>query len=137
MKGVNIATNYITLLCNNLNVAAINNNHSQHWQLLRQSEVVVTSSSVNAVYACGSQVQLLMHSFAIYFIKFYKGSNLLINQFHELLQWFENSSNEISADMLKCTNTISMNIYQFFETFMSTNNVFLQHLSLFKGKACV
>ena len=125
--------------------------------LLSGPELTLASNrenSVNAVYACGSQVpiidtQFLPHSSHYlsnevlrllgvnYEIKFID----VINQFHELLQWFDsNNENEISTDMLKCTNAIAMNIYQFLnENFMSTkkDDVFLQHLSLFKDKACV
>ena len=125
--------------------------------LLPGPELTIASnreSSVNAVYACGSQVliidtQFLPHSShhlsnevlrllgINYNIRFID----VINQFHELLQWFENSSNdEISSDLLKCTSTIAMSIYQFLnENFMSIMNdeVLFQHLSLFKDKACV
>ena len=124
-------------------------------KFLSGPELTLVSSkedSVNAVYACGSQVllldlQVLPYSLRHLSNKILKllgiGSEIkfvdVINQFHELLQWFENSSNKISTDILKCTNTIAMNIYQFLnENFMSTkNDAFLQHLSSLKDKACV
>ena len=120
--------------------------------LLSGPELTLTSSSVNAVYACGSQVPIIDTQFLPHSSHYLSNKILrllginheikfvdVINQFHELLQWFENSSNEITADMLKCTNTIAINIYQFLnENFMSSKkDVILQHLSLFKDKACV
>ena len=126
--------------------------------LLSGPELTSTrDNNVSAVYACGSQVpiidtQFLPHSFQsppmevlkLLGVKYEIKYTDVINQFNELLQWFESSSSdELSQDLLKFTNNMVMNIYQFLsESFLSATNddddtIMLQDLLLFKDKACV
>ena len=122
-------------------------------------ELTLVSSkedSVNAVYACGSQVpildlQVLPYSLRHLSNKVLKllgiGSEIniadVINHFNELLQWFKScpqAPDEISSEMLKCTNDITMSVYQYLSKKLKVNmddNILLQHLASLKDKECV
>ena len=112
--------------------------------------------SVNAVYACGSQVplldlQVLPSSLRHLSNKVLKllgiGGEIkvtdIINQFNELLRWFKKCSQDeimISSEMLQVTNKIAMNVYQYLGkklSAMKEDTNFLQQIALFSDKACV
>ena len=128
-------------------------------KFLSGPELTLVSSkddSVNAVYACGSQVPLLDLQVLPYSLRHLSNKVLkllgiggeikitdVINHFNELLQWFKNCSHDevmISSEMLEITNKISMSIYQYLSkklNSMKEDTVILQQLSLFSDKACV
>ena len=128
-------------------------------KFLSGPELTLVSSkedSVNAVYACGSQVLLLDLQVFPYSLR-HLSNNILkllgigseikvidvINHFNELLQWFENCSQNkimISSEMLQVTNKIAMSVYQYLGkklNSMKEDNNFLQQIALFSDKACV
>ena len=110
-------------------------------------------NSINAINVCGSQVAILNTKFLPYYSyaldKVWRllGINQdidvihVINQFNELLQWYETcKSDEVSAEMMHYVNDIAITVYQFLnKRFTATKNDvdLLNHLSSFKDKACV
>ena len=128
-------------------------------KFLSGPELTLVSSkddSVNAVYACGSQVPLLDLQVLPYSLRQLSNKVLkllgiggeikitdVINHFNELLQWFKNCSHDevmISSEMLEITNKISMSIYQYLSKKLNStkeDTVLLQQLTLFSDKACV
>ena len=110
--------------------------------------------SVNAIYACGSQVPLLdlhilpysLHNLSNKMLKLLGIRSEIklddvINHFNELLQWFKNCSHkDISPEMLKFTYDITMNVYQYLSKKLNStkeNNDLLQQLALFRDRECV
>ena len=111
--------------------------------------------SVNAVYACGSQVAILDTHFLssqshrllnynvqkILGIKSKIGSTDVMNHFNELLMWFQECSNdEIDEEVLKSVNTIVMSIYHYINSKLSFNlsdHELQKHLIALKGKPCI
>ena len=126
-------------------------------KFLSGSELTVVSSkedSINAVYACGSQVPLLDLQVLPYSLRHLSNKVLkllgiggeikvtdVINHFNELLQWFNNCCNDkISPEILEVTNKITMSVYQYLNkrlNSMKEDNVLLQHLAPFSDKSCV
>ena len=128
-------------------------------KFLSGPELTLVSSkedSVNAVYACGSQVLLLDLQVLPYSLRHLPNKMLkllgirgeikttdVINHFNELLQWFKNCSQDeimISSEMLQVTNKITMSVYQYLSkklNSMKEDTNFLQQIALFSYKACV
>ena len=126
-------------------------------KFLSGSELALVSSkedSINAVYACGSQVPLLDLQVLPYSLRHLSNTVLkllgiggeikvtdVISHFNELLQWFNNCSNdEISAEKLQVTNKITMSVYQYLSKMLNSmkeDTVLLQQLTLFSDKPCV
>ena len=110
-------------------------------------------NSINAINACGSQIPILStkflpyHSYALDKVWRLLGINQdidvihVINQFNELLQWYETcKSDEVNAAVMHYVNDIAITVYQFLnKRFTATKNDvdLLHHLSSFKDKACV
>ena len=112
-------------------------------------------NSVNAVYACGSQAAILntklmpQHSHALDKVFKLLGINQeikivhVINQFTELLQWYETcKSDKISTETMDCVNAITITVYQFLDKRLNAkkgdvDHDLLKHLSSYKGKACI
>ena len=110
-------------------------------------------NSVNAISACGSKVAILDTKFVPHsshvLDKVLKllGINQeievahVINQFDELLQWYEaRKSDEITKEMMSYANTIAFAIYQFLnKRFIAQKDDvdLLNHLASFQSKACI
>ncbi|XP_065903891.1 sacsin-like [Dysidea avara] len=123
-------------------------------QLLSGPELLKTSyneNSINAVYACGSQVAILdTHYLSPHFT-----SNVqkilgitqeidvihVVGQFNELLQWFQGiSSDLLSKELLECTNIITLTVYDFLSTklkSMKDNDLLQKHLLPLKDQPCI
>ena len=131
-------------------------------KLLPGPELTLVSNkenSVNVVYACGSQVPLLDLQVFPYSLRHLSnkvlkllgiGSEIKMNNvfkhFNELLEWFKScSQDEISEEMLKFTNDITMNVYQYLceklnsmkDNSTMDDNDLLQHLELLRDKECI
>ena len=117
------------------------------------TKVLDKENSVNAINAAGSQVAILNTKFIPYSShglgKVFKllGVNqdieitYIINQFKEVLQWFETcKSDEISTEMMGYVNIIATTVYQFLNVRFNAQKGgidLLKHLASFKGKACI
>ena len=117
-------------------------------ELIKVSQGV---TSVNAVYACGSQVAILDTQFLpqqshnltnkmlkVLGIKQEIEITNVINHFKELLEWFKNC--EIEKDILGVTNTITNSVYQYLARKINTNSsdeVLLNGISSLTDKHCI
>ena len=126
-------------------------------KLLSGPELILALSkegSVNAIYACGSQVPLLDLQFLPYSSRQLSNKVLkllgvgaeikvvdVLNHFNELLHWFKDRSHdEITKETFELTNTITMSIYKYLNKKLSSNKndeVLLQQLEQFRDKECV
>ncbi|XP_065905470.1 sacsin-like [Dysidea avara] len=136
------------------------NNYPISWKgdavasLLSGPELIKASqdiNSVNAVYACGSQVAILdtqflpqqSHNLAnrmlkVLGIKHEIEITNVIAHFTELLEWFQNC--EIDKDVLSITNTITNSVYQYLARKLNTNSsdeVLLNGISSLTDKHCI
>ena len=106
-------------------------------------------NKINAIFACGSQVPILDTQFMSHPFNHFtpKVLNLLginqeiqvvhvINQFNELLEYFQEASSSISKEILEYTDIITITIYQYLNIKLKTDNVSLD-LSTIKSKPCI
>ena len=137
------------------------NNYPISWKgdavasLLSGPELIKVSqdvTSVNAVYACGSQVAILDTQFLPYQSRNLSNKVLkllgikqeieitwVVNHFKDLLQWFQNSDN-LGKDLLSVTEKITNTVYQYLARKFSTNSddeVLLNELLSLKDKCCI
>ena len=107
-------------------------------------------NSINTINACGSQIAILNTKFLPHssdkvwrLLGINQDIDIVhaINQFNELLQWYETcKSDEINAETMNYVNGIAITIYQFLNKRLiaTKENVdILNHLSSFKDKACI
>ena len=126
-------------------------------KLLPGPELTLVSNkedSVNAIYACGSQMPLLDLQVLPYSLRHLSnrvlkllgiGSEIkmidVINHFNELLEWFKScSQDDISPEMLKFTNDITINVYHYLSKKLNSikdDNDLLQHLELLRDRECI
>ena len=90
----------------------------------------VTTNKVLKLLGIGSEIKM----------------NNVFKHFNELLEWFKScSQDEISAEMLKFTNDITMSVYQYLckklnstkDNSTMNDNDLLQYLELLRDKECV
>jgi len=119
--------------------------------LLTGPELVKVEGSVNAVFACGSQVAVLdTHCLSphlttkvrtILGIKQEIDINHVIGQFNELLQWFQNTSSDtLSLDLVNYINSVAHSIYLYLNTKFITlkkDSLLQKHLASLKEKPCI
>ena len=119
-------------------------------ELIKVSQDV---TSVNAVYACGSQVAILDTQFLPYQsrnlanrilkilgIKQEIEINTVIKHFIELLQWFQNTHGKNSVECLSTISTIASTVYQYLNKKLNTSgddDVLLNGITSLKKKYCI
>ena len=116
-------------------------------ELIKASQDI---NSVNAVYACGSQVAILdtqsfqSHSLSnkildLVGIKQELEVNQVINHFNELIKWFQNSDRGISSELLNTTDKISNTVYRFLNrnVILINGDSCMDELSSLKDKTCI
>ena len=113
---------------------------------------------VSAIYACGSQVSILDTQFMSYPSHHFTSKVLsvlgikqeiqvvhVVNQFNELLQYFQNISpaaskeglaTPISKEVLEYVDNITITVYEYLSIKLKTSNTVLD-LSTIKDKACI
>ena len=109
---------------------------------------VERNDSVNAVYACGSQVFILdtkvvppglLTDTVINFLGISKDLKELdvANHFVLLLQCFHKENIESNKKLFEITNRIVTHVYKYWEGNMKNINVLIESVSCIKGRACI
>ena len=107
------------------------------------------NDTINAVYACGSQVAILDSSGITSSVLSNEVLNVLgitkqlqnsdvINQFNMLLVWFHKSSAEkLDKNILQFANKVTTEVYRYWGKRFESKTLSLESLSQFKNEACV
>ena len=119
-------------------------------ELIKVSQDV---TSVNAVYACGSQVAILDTQFLPYQshnltnrvfellgIKEEIEINDVFKHFNGLLQWFQNYTGEFSLELFNAIDVIAITVYQYLNKKLNTSgddDVLLNGIAFLKNKHCI